>query len=94
MLEGVKAQAIKEGEAGRNCRDCRNFQEISDVHGECRRYAPNPNSSVYVERGMVGEIKVDIHWPKVYHRNWCGEFAPKTEQPQAAQSQQASESAG
>ena len=89
MLEGVKAQAIKEGEEGRNCRDCRNFQEISDVHGECRRYAPKSNSAVYVERGMVGEIKVDIHWPKVYHRNWCGEFTPKPEQPKEAAQPQA-----
>ena len=70
---------VKEGVEGRHCSDCGNFQPMSDIHGECRRNAPSPNPAVYVERGMVGEIKVDIHWPKTYHRNWCGEFTPKIE---------------
>lgn len=85
MLDSGKP--IKEGEEGRHCPDCRHFQPITDVFGECRRYAPRANDSVYVERGMVGEIKVDIHWPKVYHRNWCGDFAPKTEQSKVDQPQ-------
>lgn len=60
---------------GGNCANCRYFERFAEGHGECRRYAPRPNAPAYVSKtDSLGALKNDIHWPKVYDRNWCGEF--------------------
>lgn len=64
--------------AGMCCSNCAYFEAVTEEHGECRRYAPHPNSSSYVPKAdSVGQIKYDIHWPKVYESNWCGQFASR-----------------
>jgi hypothetical protein len=63
---------------GMCCGQCAYFEAVAEEHGECRRYAPHPNSSSYVPKvDSVGQIKFDIHWPKVYRDNWCGQFASR-----------------
>jgi hypothetical protein len=64
--------------AGMNCANCVYFERIAENHGECRRHAPHPNSAVYVPKvDQVGKIKTDMHWPKVYDNNWCGQFGAR-----------------
>jgi len=62
------------------CPGCRYFERIAEGHGECRRYAPHPNVPLFIPKAeSSGMCKTDIHWPKVYDRNWCGEFASRVE---------------
>lgn len=57
------------------CVACAFFERIGEGHGECRRYAPRPNPPLFVPKTeAMGNFKNDVHWPKVYDRNWCGEF--------------------
>lgn len=72
---------------GMSCVNCLYFQQTDEGCGECRRYAPQPNSSFFVTKmESVGKIKTDIHWPKVFNSNWCGQFAvrKKAQQKQVA----------
>lgn len=63
---------------GMSCQNCMYFEKVGQGYGDCHRYAPRPNSSFYVPRAEgVGSIKTDIHWPKVFDANWCGEFQIK-----------------
>lgn len=63
---------------GMMCGTCAYYESVADEHGECRRYAPHPNSASFVPKvDSVGQIKYDIHWPKVYRDNWCGQFASR-----------------
>jgi len=58
------------------CSACVYFEKTGSNFGECRHYAPHPNASFFVSRSeATGAIKTDVHWPKVYDTNWCGEFA-------------------
>ena len=61
------------------CGQCAYFcQSGGPGMGECRRYAPHPNASFFVSRSeATGTIKTDVHWPKVYETNWCGDFKAK-----------------
>lgn len=62
------------------CPGCRYFERIAEGHGECRRYAPRPNAPLFISKAdSLGTYKNDIHWPKVYDRNWCGEFVSRSE---------------
>lgn len=64
--------------AGMNCAHCVYFERVGENHGECRRHAPQPNAAVFVSKmDQVGKIKTDIHWPKVYDNNWCGQFGAR-----------------
>ena len=64
--------------AGICCENCVYYEKKEDAHGECRRYAPHPNSAAYVPKTeSVGQIKFDIHWPKVYSSGWCGQFGSR-----------------
>lgn len=64
---------------GMTCPVCRYFERIAEGHGECRRYAPHPNTPLFISKAdSLGTYKNDIHWPKVYDRNWCGEFVART----------------
>ena len=69
------------------CANCVYYeQQPEDNYGECRRYAPHPNSSTYVPKAeAVGQIKYDIHWPKVYSSNWCGQFGSRQKATQKAE---------
>ena len=43
------------------CGNCVYYEEVEDTHGECRRYAPHPNSPSYVPKvEAVGQIKYDM----------------------------------
>jgi hypothetical protein len=61
------------------CETCRFYSSFT---GECRRYAPKPrywgrvtrDSKLLIdEDGDDGRLN-DACWPKVNHRDWCGEF--------------------
>lgn len=68
------------------CENCVYYEHVEETHGECRRYAPHPNGSSYVAKSdSVGQIKIDIHWPKVYSTNWCGQFQSRQKAQQQAQ---------
>jgi len=69
------------------CQNCVYYErKEEDPHGECRRYAPHPNSALYVPKSeAVGQIKYDIHWPKVYGTNWCGQFGSRQKPAQPAE---------
>lgn len=61
---------------GMACCHCVFFDKTAENFGECRRYAPRPNQCEYVPKiHAVGSVKVDVHWPKVYDNNWCGQFS-------------------
>ena len=61
--------------AGMCCSNCVYFERTDDGYGECRRHAPKPNSAMFIPKvSAIGQIKTDIHWPKVYNSNWCGQF--------------------
>ena len=61
---------------GMGCIRCMYYEKTDANYGECRRYAPHPNAATFVPKvDAVGSIKVDVHWPKVYDTNWCGQFA-------------------
>ena len=61
--------------AGMGCSACLYFERTGDNFGECRRHAPQPNAAFFVPKTQsTGKIKTDIHWPKVYNSNWCGQF--------------------
>ncbi|MCK4999479.1 MAG: hypothetical protein KAS23_08085 [Anaerohalosphaera sp.] len=61
--------------AGMCCSNCVYFESTDEGHGECRRHAPQPNSALFIPKAeAIGQIKTDIHWPKVYNNNWCGQF--------------------
>lgn len=58
-----------------SCGQCAYYCGNGTGAGECRRYAPRPNSSFFVSRSeATGTIKTDVHWPKVYESNWCGDY--------------------
>lgn len=60
------------------CGKCVYYFQGGQGLGECRRYAPHPNPSFFVSRSeATGTIKTDVHWPKVYETNWCGEIKVK-----------------
>ncbi len=62
--------------AGMSCANCAFFERTNEGFGECRRHAPQPNAAVFVTKNeSIGAIKTDIHWPKVYNSNWCGQFS-------------------
>ena len=70
------------------CDNCVYYEKKEDNQGECRRYAPHPNSSTYVPKAeSVGQIKYDIHWPKVYSTSWCGQFGSRQKAEQQQDSQ-------
>ncbi|MFZ9024452.1 MAG: hypothetical protein ACYTEM_01230 [Planctomycetota bacterium] len=72
--------------AGISCANCAYYDQKEDTYGECRRYAPHPNSPSYVPKAeAVGQIKFDVHWPKVYGSNWCGQFASRQKAQQGDQ---------
>ena len=61
--------------AGMCCANCVYFERSEDGYGECRRHAPQPNAAMFIPKAeAIGQIKTDIHWPKVYNNNWCGQF--------------------
>lgn len=63
---------------GMQCSHCVYYEKTAENFGECRRYAPHPNASEFVPKVQaVGAIKTDVHWPKVYDSNWCGQFAAR-----------------
>lgn len=63
---------------GATCSECIFFERVGEGHGECRRYAPHPNEPVFISKTLsVGTYKIDVHWPKVYDNNWCGEFSSR-----------------
>ena len=72
--------------AGMSCVNCAFFESTSENFGECRRNAPQPNACAFVTKNeSIGSIKTDVHWPKVYNSNWCGQFSVrKKSQTQAA----------
>lgn len=49
-----------------HCDACRFYSDITPSAGVCRRFPPNR----------------DGLFPKVAGINWCGEWKPKTEEPQ------------
>ncbi|HOM61435.1 MAG TPA: hypothetical protein PLX18_10360 [Anaerohalosphaeraceae bacterium] len=60
------------------CDKCDYYLQTAPGSGECRRCAPSPNRTIFVTRSeATGAYKTDVHWPKVYDSNWCGEFKPK-----------------
>ncbi len=60
------------------CEQCDYYLQVQPGSGECRRYAPQPNRTIYASRAeATGGYKTDVHWPKVYDSNWCGEFKAK-----------------
>jgi hypothetical protein len=60
------------------CENCDYYNQLAPGSGECRRYAPQPNRSLFATRAeATGTYKTDVHWPKVYDSNWCGEFKAK-----------------
>lgn len=68
------------------CENCVYYEHILETHGECRRYAPHPNTPSYVPKAdAVGQIKFDIHWPKVFGTAWCGQFQSREKAQQQAQ---------
>jgi hypothetical protein len=71
------------------CDNCVYYEQIEEAHGECRRYAPHPNSPTYVPKAeSVGQIKFDVHWPKVFGTAWCGQFGSRQKAQQQAQQTQ------
>ncbi len=61
--------------AGMCCANCAFFERTNEGYGECRRHAPQPNACAFVTKTeAIGTVKTDIHWPKVYNSNWCGQF--------------------
>ncbi|MHC4237143.1 MAG: hypothetical protein ACYSOF_09375 [Planctomycetota bacterium] len=72
--------------AGISCGNCVYYEQKEESSGECRRYAPHPNSAAYVPKvEAVGQIKFDIHWPKVYTSAWCGQFGSRQKPAQPEQ---------
>jgi len=68
---------------GMSCANCLFFEHTDEQFGECRRHAPQPNSSFFVTKMQsVGSIKTDIHWPKVFLTSWCGQFAARKKSQQ------------
>ena len=68
------------------CGNCAYYEQKDDNSGECRRYAPHPNSATFVPNAeSVGKIKFDIHWPKVFGTGWCGQFASRQKAQQDSQ---------
>ena len=64
---------------GVTCTECIFFERVGEGHGECRRYAPHPNAPEFISKAdSLGSFKNDVHWPKVYDSNWCGEFTSRT----------------
>ena len=62
--------------AGMSCENCAFFERTNEGFGECRRSAPQPNACAFVTKTeSIGSIKTDVHWPKVYNSNWCGQFS-------------------
>lgn len=62
--------------AGMCCINCAFFERLNEGFGECRRNAPQPNACAFVTKNeSIGTVKTDVHWPKVYNSNWCGQFS-------------------
>ena len=63
---------------GMSCSHCMFYEKTTENFGECRRYAAHPNQCEFVPKiNVVGVVKTDIHWPKVYDYTWCGQFAAR-----------------
>ncbi|MBW8035351.1 MAG: hypothetical protein FVQ79_06920 [Planctomycetes bacterium] len=61
--------------AGMCCANCAFFERTNEGYGECRRHAPQPNACAFITKNeSIGSVKTDVHWPKVYNSNWCGQF--------------------
>ena len=61
----------------RACKSCRfSHAVIEDIdrlhHMECRRSAP----------GTITREGQPVFWPTVWPDDWCGEYAPATNQPE------------
>ena len=64
--------------AGMCCVNCLYFEQTEEHFGDCRRHAPSPNPCSFVTKmESVGKIHTDIHWPKVFNSNWCGQFGAR-----------------
>jgi hypothetical protein len=64
--------------AGMCCVNCLYFDQTDEHFGDCRRHAPSPNPCSFVTKmESVGKIHIDIHWPKVFNSNWCGQFGAR-----------------
>ena len=64
--------------AGMCCVNCLYFEKTDEGFGECRRHAPQPNPCMFVTKmEAVGKVHTDIHWPKVFNSNWCGQFGTR-----------------
>lgn len=64
--------------AGMCCVNCLYFEHTDEHFGECRRHAPSPNPCSFVTKmESVGKVHTDIHWPKVFNSNWCGQFGAR-----------------
>ena len=51
------------------CQNCVFWSPLSDIHGECRRYPPQP-SSEFMGDGFTRKSLFST----TSHRHWCGEF--------------------
>ena len=51
------------------CGNCTFWNNLSDIHGECRRYPPATTDDV-MEDGKTPRSQ----FPVTSHRHWCGEF--------------------
>lgn len=72
--------------SGMCCINCLYFEQTDAQFGECRRHAPGPNSCSFVTKmESVGRIHTDIHWPKVFNNNWCGQFGARKKVQKASQ---------
>ena len=73
--------------AGMCCVNCLYFEKTDENYGDCRRHAPQPNQCQFVTKmESIGKIHTDIHWPKVFNSNWCGQFGKQktVQNPQKA----------
>lgn len=58
----------------KQCADCRFFEHVIGVSGDCRRAAPQAHVSLTVGR-EDGAVAI---WPLVDSSDWCGEFEEKS----------------
>jgi len=56
------------------CKMCKFFNEVSELLGECRIYAPRPSSAVFSP--VDSRLFQNSEWPRVKNEDYCGEFEP------------------
>ena len=56
------------------------YQEGENSPGWCRRYAPRPRVLMY-DDDSTDTSMTEIMWPVVSDGDWCGEHAPRVEEP-------------